>query len=101
MLGQRIRVRNWAIGLMSRTWGAGYATEAAAAMLRFGFDVLGLNRITACFPLHARPASGRVLEKIGMKREGELRQHTRKWERFEDLVIFAYLEGGWTPPAWL
>jgi RimJ/RimL family protein N-acetyltransferase len=81
-------------------WGRGYATEAARAMLALGFDVLGLNRIYAShFPRN--PASGRVLEKIGMKREGMLRRHVRKWDHYEDLVYFAILRDDFKarPPA--
>ena len=41
------------------------------------------------------PASGRVLEKSGMQREGLLRQRVRKWGRFEDVVILAILRKDW------
>jgi RimJ/RimL family protein N-acetyltransferase len=51
---------------------------------------LGLNRVVAHY-LARNPASGRVLEKIGMKREGVLRQHIKKWGTFEDLVAFGVL----------
>jgi ribosomal-protein-alanine N-acetyltransferase len=71
-------------------WGRGYATEAAAAVVRYGFDVLNLNRIHACH-FARNPASGRVLEKIGMRREGISRQHVRRWGRFEDLVHYGML----------
>jgi [ribosomal protein S5]-alanine N-acetyltransferase len=54
-------------------WGRGYATEAARAVVRFGFESLGLNRIHA-HHFAENPASGRVLEKIGMQREGLARQ---------------------------
>ena len=36
-------------------------------------------------------ASGRVLQKIGMAREGRLRQHTRKWDAFEDIEIYGII----------
>ncbi len=50
-------------------WGRGYATEAARAVLRFGFEELGLARVTArCLERNA--ASYRVLEKVGMRFEG-------------------------------
>ncbi len=50
-------------------WGRGYATEAAASLLRFGKETLGLQTITAtCRPENA--ASARVLEKIGMVQIG-------------------------------
>jgi RimJ/RimL family protein N-acetyltransferase len=71
--------------------GKGYVTEAAREMLRFGFHDLGLNRIHACY-MSKNPASGRILEKIGMKQEGHLRQAAKKWEQFEDLLVWAILK---------
>jgi ribosomal-protein-alanine N-acetyltransferase len=50
-------------------WGKGYATEAARAVLAYGFDEIGLERIVAV--THPDNVdSQRVLEKIGMRREG-------------------------------
>lgn len=71
-------------------WGRGYATEAARALIDFGFGQLGLNRIQARHLLR-NPASGRVMEKLGMTREGTFRQAVRKWERFEDVALYAML----------
>jgi RimJ/RimL family protein N-acetyltransferase len=71
-------------------WGQGYATEAARAVLRYGFSTLGLHRIEAAhYPRNQ--ASGRVLEKIGMQREGVLRNNYLKGDRFEDAVMYAIL----------
>jgi [ribosomal protein S5]-alanine N-acetyltransferase len=71
-------------------WGKGYATEAARAVLRYGFSELGLHRIEAGhYPRN--PASGRVLTKIGMQREGVMRAHLLKGDVFEDDVIYAIL----------
>ena len=54
-------------------WGQGYATEAARAVLELGFS-LGVHRVSAtCRPENL--GSSRVLEKIGMRREGHLRDH--------------------------
>jgi [ribosomal protein S5]-alanine N-acetyltransferase len=75
-------------------WGRGYATEAAAEILRFGFDDLELHRIFASHFVR-NPASGRVLRKVGMLREGKLRQHVRKWGVFEDLETFAIVVDEW------
>ena len=71
-------------------WGNGYCTEAARAMLEFGFNTLGLNRIHAVH-FARNPASGRVLQKIGLRREGCFRQHVLKWDRFEDLEVYGIL----------
>jgi [ribosomal protein S5]-alanine N-acetyltransferase len=73
-------------------WGQGYATEAAQAIVRYGLETLGLNRIYA-HHMARNPASGRVLERVGMEREGVLRQRVRKWGKFEDVVIYALLRG--------
>ena len=71
-------------------WGNGYATEAASAAVRYGFDTLHLARIYAMhFP--ENPASGKVLRKIGMRHEGRLRSHILKWEQFHDLELYGLL----------
>ena len=49
-----------------------------------------LNRIHAHHMLR-NPASGRVLEKIGMKQEGILRERVRKWGVFEDVAVLSIL----------
>lgn len=75
-------------------WGKGYATEAGRAAVRFGFEHLGLNKIWSCRMVR-NLASGRVLAKLGMKREGLLRQHVRKNEAFEDVVARGLLREEW------
>jgi [ribosomal protein S5]-alanine N-acetyltransferase len=71
-------------------WGKGYATEAASAVLEYGFQTLELHRIEAGhYPRN--PASGRVLEKIGMKFEGVMRGDLLKDDQFEDTVMYARL----------
>jgi RimJ/RimL family protein N-acetyltransferase len=71
-------------------WGQGFATEAARAVVDYGFGALGLNRIYA-HHMTRNPPSGRVLERIGMRWEGVLRERVLKWGRFEDVVIYAVL----------
>jgi RimJ/RimL family protein N-acetyltransferase len=75
-------------------WGKGYATDAARTAVRFSFEHLGLNRIWSYYMVR-NPASGRVLAKVGMKREGLLRQHVRKNEVFEDVVARGLLREEW------
>jgi ribosomal-protein-alanine N-acetyltransferase len=75
-------------------WGNGYATEATRAALDYAFGQLQLNRVYAHHMVR-NPASGRVLEKLGMKREGLLRQCVRKWGVFEDVVLLAILRQDW------
>jgi [ribosomal protein S5]-alanine N-acetyltransferase len=70
--------------------GNGYMTEAARAVMRFGFETLKLHRVQAShFPRN--PASGRILERIGMRREGLLRGYYIKDDVPEDLIYFAAL----------
>lgn len=69
-------------------WGHGYATEAVIAVLRYGLADLGLNRIYARH-FARNPASGRVMQKAGMRHEGHERQHVLKSGRFEDLECYA------------
>lgn len=71
-------------------WNQGYCTEAAREVLRYGFGHLGLHRIQANH--YARnPASGRVMQKIGMTREGYVRESVLRWDRREDLVLYGIL----------
>jgi [ribosomal protein S5]-alanine N-acetyltransferase len=71
-------------------WGQGYATEAARAVVRWGFTALALRRIHAQY-LGDNHASGRVLEAIGMRREGVRRQHLRKAGQWYDAHQFGIL----------
>ena len=76
-------------------WGRGYATEAAAEVVRYGFEERGLNKIyAACFVRN--PASGRVLQKLGMRREGTLRQQHKKWDEYVDVDFYGILRREFT-----
>jgi ribosomal-protein-alanine N-acetyltransferase len=73
--------------LAHQSWGNGYATEAASALLRYGFDELGLREITAtCDPSNG--ASAAVLEKIGMRAEGYLQRHVYAKGEWRDRLLF-------------
>jgi RimJ/RimL family protein N-acetyltransferase len=71
-------------------WGRGYATEAGHAIVTFGFTTLGLNRIQSRHFVR-NPASGRVMQKLGMQFEGVHRQAYRRWDQFEDVAMYAIL----------
>jgi ribosomal-protein-alanine N-acetyltransferase len=71
-------------------WGHGYATEAASIVLDFGFTLLDLHRIYAAH-FRGNPASGRVLEKIGMTHEGRMCGHYLKWGKFLDAEAYGIL----------
>jgi len=75
-------------------WGRGFATEAARVLIEFGIKTLGLNRIYAHHMLR-NSASARVMEKIGMRKEGILRERLCKWGIFEDVALFSLLKKDW------
>jgi [ribosomal protein S5]-alanine N-acetyltransferase len=75
-------------------WGRGYASEAARAVVEYGFSELGLNRIFATV-FGGNTASRRVAEKAGMKYEGCMRQHVNKWEQLLDMEIYGVLAADW------
>ncbi len=90
--------REASIGYVLRRdcWGRGYATEAGKGLLRFGFERIKAHRIFAsCDVEHVR--SIRVLEKLGMTREGRHRQDT--WYpssvSWRDSYYYAILEDEW------
>ncbi len=75
-------------------WRNGYTTEAAKAMLRYAFEELKLRRVLARH-FGMNPASGRVMQKIGMTREGVMRQHFVKRGVPVDVVFYAILADEW------
>lgn len=76
------------------SWGKGYATEAARALLRYGADDLGLHRIWA-HVVPNNPASIQVLEKLGMRREGHMREGLLIRGEWYDAYQYAILEREW------
>lgn len=75
-------------------WGKGYASEMAEALLRVGFEQLGLHKLHAGFYTH-NPASGRVLDKLGFRPEGVRRQHLWRFDRFVDVALVGLLRSEW------
>ena len=75
-------------------WGQGFVAEAAKAVVGYAFDELGMNRIFA-FHFTRNPASGRVLQKIGMHREGTMRQHLVKWGEHVDVDYYGIVREDW------
>jgi RimJ/RimL family protein N-acetyltransferase len=76
-------------------WGRGYATEAALALLDFGFGTGALHRIYARCDAR-NTASARVMQRLGMREEAHLREHAQFKGRWDEELIFAILEGEWT-----
>ncbi|MBS4192211.1 GNAT family N-acetyltransferase [Bacillus sp. FJAT-49705] len=71
-------------------WGNGYATEAAQAILQFAFDEKQYHKVFARY-FNSNQASGRVMQKLGMKEEGILIDQVRKENRYEDLVHYGII----------
>ncbi len=77
-----------------RYHGQGYATEAAAALLRYGFTSLQVHRVIATCQPENTPSS-RVMEKLGMQREAHFRKCIYRDERWWDEYFYAILEEEW------
>ena len=76
-------------------WGNGFATEAARSMLELGFRQFRLHRISS-WCVADNTASANVLNKIGMKAEGHLRDKDYFKGRWWDTLLFAILEHEWS-----
>jgi RimJ/RimL family protein N-acetyltransferase len=75
-------------------WNQGYATEAANAIVDFGFLYFGVHRIWADL-VADNIGSAHVLEKLGMKLEGRLREKVYFKGRWWDALIYAILVHEW------
>ncbi len=75
-------------------WGRGYMSEALAVILRHGFETLRLHRIEAQHDVR-NPASGRVMEKNGMRLEGTLRGRLYNKGEYVDVRLYAVLAEDW------
>jgi RimJ/RimL family protein N-acetyltransferase len=75
-------------------WGQGYATEAARALLDFALSEAGLHRVWARCDTD-NVASWRVMEKLGMRREGHLRECDWREGAWRDCFLYAVLEREW------
>ena len=73
-------------------------SETRRADLRYAFEQLHLNRVYAAH-FRRNPASGRIMQKIGMTYEGRLRQHVKKWGDFEDMEYYGILRSEWSQSA--
>jgi ribosomal-protein-alanine N-acetyltransferase len=79
-----------AFNLARSYWGQGYATEAVRVVLGVGFTSYSLNRIEGTCMLD-NVASARVMEKVGMRYEGILRQYVYAKHAFHDMKLYAIL----------
>lgn len=75
-------------------WGQGVATEAAQAIVNYGFSELKLHRISS-WCIADNTASARVLEKVGLRPEGRLRDNEYFKDRWWDTLLFGMLVDDW------
>ena len=75
-------------------WGNGYMTEAVSEVIRYGFIELGLNRIEATVDTR-NTNSYRLLERVGFKREGLLRQRHHYGSSYQDELFYGLLKTDW------
>jgi [ribosomal protein S5]-alanine N-acetyltransferase len=75
-------------------WNHGYATEAAHAIVDFGFSTFGLHRVWS-WCVADNLGSAHVLEKLGMRREGHLRENEYYRGRWWDTLMYATLADEW------
>lgn len=75
-------------------WGQGYATEAAAAMVSYGFETLGLGTVLAV-TLEANPGSVRILLKLGFVERGRSTWSLPKWPEPKPCITLAVSAATW------
>ncbi len=86
-------VREWEVGwtIDPALWGKGYATEAADALVKLAFTQLKAHRVVA-FCHEENTASFRVMEKLGMTREGRTRETRWLHDQWNDELIYSMLD---------
>jgi ribosomal-protein-alanine N-acetyltransferase len=75
-------------------WRKGLTFEAAQALMAVGFETLGLHRIVATCDLRNRGSWG-VMRKLGMRREGLMRQERMVKAGWRDTYLYALLADEW------
>lgn len=80
--------------LTQQSWGNGYATEAATAMLQWAFESFDLNRVESEVDTR-NPASARVLEELGFILEGTLRENCIVSGDISDSWVYGLLRRDW------
>ncbi len=87
-----------AYALSRKYWNKGYTTEAVRAVIAFGYNTMRLNRIEARCEI-PNVGSARVMEKVGMKFEGVLRQQLFVKGVYVDLKMYSILRAEWAAAA--
>jgi [ribosomal protein S5]-alanine N-acetyltransferase len=91
---ERHRSANIGYGVAPAFWSRGIALEAAALIIGFGFDRLGMHRIWATHHPD-NVVSRRVLDKLGFRAKGRRREDRMSSGRWHDSVVCSLLEDEW------
>jgi [ribosomal protein S5]-alanine N-acetyltransferase len=84
------RRASFGIAIAREHWGRGFAARGGALLLEYGFETLGLERIVA--EVHAsNERSLRLMQRLGFRQEGVLRQHETYRGAKQDVVLFGIL----------
>ena len=73
-------------------WGKGYMSEAVGTVIQYGFEEVELNKIYAIHLLD-NPASGKVMQKNGMVKEGEMKEHVKTRKGYQDIAQYGLTRG--------
>ncbi|MBN2853605.1 MAG: GNAT family N-acetyltransferase [Clostridia bacterium] len=76
-------------------WDQGFCTEAGKALVDYAFTALGMNKIIGRH-LFINPSSGRVMQKIGMRKEGTFEDDVLKDSYYHDIVYWGITFATWT-----
>ena len=87
---QKFKNGELAYWIGEKYWGKGYGTEAAKALIDFAFEEKNYHKVFARY-FKSNPASGKIMEKIGMQQEGLLKDQVIKDEKYEDLYYFGII----------
>jgi ribosomal-protein-alanine N-acetyltransferase len=93
----RAEVGYW---ITKKMWNKGYGTEAIGEITRYGLEVMELHRIYA-HTSHENHGSKRMLERIGYRQEGCLKDHVIYDGSFQDMLLYAIVKNPDDPAKWL
>ncbi|QFT89681.1 ribosomal-protein-S5-alanine N-acetyltransferase [Bacillus sp. THAF10] len=73
-------------------WNQGYGTEALKAVMKFGFIEMNVHKISAAHNTD-NPASGRIMRKAGMEKEGTIKHMIRNYKgEYKDCDVYGLLQ---------
>ncbi len=75
-------------------WGKGYMSEAVSEVVAYCFEELEIHRV-ASHHFHPNIASGKVMQKAGLKCEGRRKEHYKKGDIFFDIMDYGVVKSEW------